>query len=137
MSGLFTDFTSAALEKALDAAGMRQKVASHNIANINTPAYKRSYVAFEEELRVALGLGNRMGLRKTHPGHLGTDQSLAGIGPRVEKDQSPSMRADGNNVDIDGEMAELAMNTLMYSAAASRLNSKLGMLRYVINEGRR
>jgi flagellar basal-body rod protein FlgB len=137
VSGFFRDMTTGALEKALDAAGLRQRVAAHNIANINTPGYKRSYVAFEDELKAALGMEKSLGLRKTHPGHLGRDRSLATIRPRVEKDDSPGMRADGNNVDIDAEMAELAINTLMYSAAATRLNSKLSLLRYVINEGRR
>jgi flagellar basal-body rod protein FlgB len=47
------------------------------------------------------------------------------------------MRADGNNVDIDREMASLAANQLKYNAMAQLVNEKYGLLRYVIHEGRR
>lgn len=136
MSGLFSDSTLMALEKALDASSLRQKVAAHNIANVNTPGFKRSYVAFEEELQQALGRSNRLSLRKADARHMGQARNLPEVVPQVRKDLSTSMRPDGNNVDIDVENAELAMNTIMYNAAATRLNQKLQQLRYVINGGR-
>lgn len=136
MSILFSDSTLLALEKALDASSLRQKVAAHNIANVNTPGFKRSYVAFEEELQLALGKNSRLSLRKADARHIGQAASLPEVMPRVKRDLSTGMRADGNNVDIDVENAELAMNTIMYNAAATRLNQKLQQLRYVINGGR-
>ena len=42
------------LDKAADAAWMRNEVISNNIANVNTPNYKRQDVAFEGELSRAL-----------------------------------------------------------------------------------
>lgn len=136
MSSLFSDSTLMALEKALDASSLRQKVAAHNIANVNTPGFKRSYVAFEEELRQALGKSNRLGLRRTSSRHMGQVGNLHEVLPQVKRDLSTGMRSDGNNVDIDVENAELAMNSIMYNAAATRLNQKLQQLRYVINGGR-
>lgn len=136
MSGLFSDLTILALEKALDASGQRQRVAAHNIANVNTAGFKRSYVAFEDELEQALGKGNKLGLRRSDKRHLGRAGSIAEVRPQLKQDQTTSMRADGNNVDIDLENTELAMHTIMYTTVATRLNQKLGQLRYVINGGR-
>ncbi|NLC76978.1 MAG: flagellar basal body rod protein FlgB [Clostridia bacterium] len=136
MSGLFSDTTLVALEKALDASGMRQKVIAHNIANVNTSGFKRSYVAFEEELQQALGRNRRLGLRRLDARHMGPARNLQEVQPQVKRDLSTSMRPDGNNVDIDLENTELAINSIMYNTAATRLNQKLQQLRYIINGGR-
>ncbi|HHW07807.1 MAG TPA: flagellar basal body rod protein FlgB [Clostridia bacterium] len=136
MSGLFSDTALLALEKALDTYSLRQQVISHNIANVNTPGYKRSYVSFEDELKQALGKSGRISLRRADARHLGQPGRLEEVGPQVKRDLSTTMRADGNNVDIDVENAELAMNAILYNAAATRLNQKLAAIRYVINGGR-
>jgi flagellar basal-body rod protein FlgB len=47
------------------------------------------------------------------------------------------MRLDGNNVDIDNEMTNLAANTILYNTLINQANSRISMRRYVINEGRR
>lgn len=126
MQNMFRDVTSQLLTKALDTASMRQRVISNNLANINTPGFKRSYVTFEEELRKTLETNNRVNLN-----------SIQKIEPQINKDNSTSMRLDGNNVDMDQEMVDLAMNSINYNTAVQQLNKKLGMLRYVISEGRR
>jgi len=126
VQNMFSDVTSQLLTKALDTASMRQRVISNNLANINTPGFKRSYVTFEEELRKTLETNNRVNLN-----------SIQKIEPQINKDNSTSMRLDGNNVDMDQEMVDLAMNSINYNTAVQQLNKKLGMLRYVISEGRR
>ena len=126
MQNMFSDVTSQLLTKALDTASMRQRVISNNLANINTPGFKRPYVTFEEELRKTLETNNRVNLN-----------SIQKIEPQINKDNSTSMRLDGNNVDMDQEMVDLAMNSINYNTAVQQLNKKLGMLRYVISEGRR
>ena len=136
MPGLFFDTTLLALEKALDTYSPRQQVISHNIANVNTAGYKRSYVSFEEELKQALGKKDGVSLKRAHPRHFGPAGSVAEVAGTVKRDLSTTMRTDGNNVDIDVENAELAMNTILYNAAATRLNQKLAAIRYVINGGR-
>lgn len=123
------------LTKALDAAALRQRTIAHNIANVNTPGFKRYYVTFEEQLRRALQVEGGLSLYRTHPEHL--PRSTFSIEPRVEQERTTAMREDGNNVDIDREMVELAMNSINYNLAVQQLNGRLGMLRYVINEGRR
>ncbi|NLW07551.1 MAG: flagellar basal body rod protein FlgB [Clostridia bacterium] len=123
------------LERALAAASLRQRTIAHNIANINTPGYKRQDVSFASKLSRALGLEPRLPLRRTNPAHLpaaGLD-----INPEVYRDNSTSMRNDGNNVDIEREMVDLVQNTINYNFAVQQLNTRLAMRRYVINEGRR
>lgn len=123
------------LTRALDAAALRQRTIAHNIANVNTPGFKRYYVTFEEELRRALQVEGGLPLYRTHPRHL--PQSTFSVEPRVEQERTTSMRKDGNNVDIDREMVELAMNSINYNLAVQQLNGRLGIWRYIINEGRR
>jgi len=123
------------LGRALDAAALRQRTIAQNIANVNTPGFKRYYVTFEDELRRALRGGDGLPLYRTHPRHL--PQGALYLEPRVHQERTTSMREDGNNVDVDREMVELVMNTLNYNLLVQQLNGRLGMLRYVINEGRR
>ncbi|WP_366922998.1 flagellar basal body rod protein FlgB [Metallumcola ferriviriculae] len=124
MNGLLNDVTSQLLTKALNVGAIRQRVISNNIANINTPGFKRSFVTFEDQLQEALA--------RTE----GFANKQVGVKPEIIQDESSSMRQDGNNVDMDKEMANLAMNSINYSTAARQLNKKFAMLRYVITEGR-
>ncbi|SMB93961.1 flagellar basal-body rod protein FlgB [Thermanaeromonas toyohensis ToBE] len=132
---MFLSAVGEALRKVLEAAALRQRVIAHNLANANTPGFKRYYVTFEESLRRALRGEQGLTLYRTHPRHL--PGSGPEVEPRVEQDRFTAMRRDGNNVDIEREMVELVMNSLNYNLAVQQLNGRLGMWRYVINEGRR
>ncbi len=52
-------------------------------------------------------------------------------------DNATSLRVDGNNVDVDAEMARLAETQLLHGAVSGLLRERIAMLRYAINEGRR
>jgi flagellar basal-body rod protein FlgB len=123
--------TMLALAKTLDAASLRQKVIAHNIANANTPGFKRSEVVFEQALRQALEAGRQDGSRRE------AMNRIRAVRPQVVQDHTTTMRVDGNNVDVEHEMAQLAINTLNYQAAVQRLSSRFASFRYVIHEGRR
>ncbi len=127
MRGIVNDVTSQLLVKVLNAASLRQRVISNNIANINTPGFKRSYVTFEEQLQQVLAAGDGKNL----------ETELDKVEPGIRRDTGSSMRKDGNNVDMDQEMTNLAMNSINFNTAVQQLNKKFAMLRYVINEGRR
>lgn len=125
------------LEKALDASWTRHKIISGNIANVDTPNYKAYRVEFEEHLRGALR-NTRVMLNTTDQRHIASASNrLTDADYRIVRDQSTSARMDGNNVDIDVEMANLAKNALMYQAFADRISAKLAMIKTIINEGRR
>lgn len=120
---IFGDRVFLVLGKAMDVYSLRHRVASDNIANANTPGFKRSYVPFESELKDLLEEGDEKG--------------VAGLEPEARVDDMTQAREDGNNVDMEQELAEIVKNSLRYSAAGSILRTKLSMYRYVISEGKR
>ena len=124
------DSTSKMIKLGLDAAALREKAISNNIANINTENYKKSYVTFEENLNSEK---EKMSLKKTNAKHL--DGTLDSSIIQVKKDTSTSMRTDGNNVDLDLEKVNQATNTLMYNALITQANSRLAMTKNVISGG--
>ena len=73
-------------------------------------------------------------LTKTNAKHISAN-GLSGE-PRIEKISNTTYRTDGNNVDIDVEMAELAKNQLKYEIVTKQLNSKLSRLKSAIDSGR-
>ena len=125
------------LSKGLDAASLRQQVIAENLANVETPGYKRKTVEFEAELQKAIKRPQKLQLECTHPRHISGLKNSGTLEPTIKCDRSTSMRNDGNNVDLEGEMASLAANALTYRALLQQLDSKLSRLRTVINEGRR
>lgn len=119
------------LTRSLDTSALRQKVVANNIANLNTPGYKRSYVPFDEELHQARG---RLSLTRTHPRHMaGTDP---GGDPRVVTESGTTRRTDESNVDLDQEMLDLVTNQLRYNTLIQQVSGKYANWRYIITEGR-
>ncbi|MBF1706178.1 MAG: flagellar basal body rod protein FlgB [Selenomonas sp.] len=122
--------------RALAAANLRHEVLSNNIANVNTPYFRRSHVRFEDLLKKELGLEDDplMKVVRTHDRHLpipyhGKTHAF------IEQESTTNMRLDGNNVDIDIEMADVAKNQLYYNAMANQISSHIGKLKSVITSG--
>ncbi len=120
-------------EKALDASSLKQQIIANNIANVETPNYKRKKLVFENLLLNSMeGMG--LSMSKTHEKHLST-----GIDSQpyyVQIDNSFSERLDGNNVNIDVEMAEQAKNSIKYNALISQTSGQLRRLKSAIKGGR-
>lgn len=129
---LFNDPVLEGLAAKLDVASLRQKVTANNIANLNTPGFKRSYVSFGGELERAK---RSLPLERTAPGHAAGSSREAL--PSVEKESHTSRRADGNNVDLDREMVDMVTNQLRYNTLTQEIAGRYASWRYVINEGRR
>lgn len=107
------------LAKALDASWVKNQVISNNIANVDTPNYKRKDVVFESYLERAL----------QNSGKISTER-LDKIIPKVIEDNTNlSYRMDGNNVDIDTEMSYLAQNQLKYNTLISQVNYNFSRLK--------
>ncbi len=123
------------IKKSLDASSERGRVIAHNIANVNTPGYKASNVVFEEKLNNVLS-NESIKLRTTNKNHISDGSTISTISPKVEKDTSTSMRLDGNNVDIDSEMADLAANSILYNTLISQANSRISIRRYIISNNK-
>ena len=116
------------LDKAADASWMRQEAISNNIANVNTPGYKRQDVAFEDSLQEAI----------SNSRYRSTDEKVANLSKadlriRSYTDSAGfSSRLDGNNVDIDTENAALARNQLKYNALVDSINQEVSMIKAVM-----
>ena len=123
------------MAKAMDASWKRNEVIANNIANVNTPGFKKSTVEFERILQDVLN-GSALQGSLTHERHIpigGTD--LQNVTHEVVRQHGYSTRRDGNNVDIDVEMAERAKNELLYQTLSTRVNSSFQKLKTAITEG--
>ncbi len=123
MSSSMFDSTNA-LQTGLNACTLRNQVISNNIANADTPNFKASNVEFEEYVNAAMDDEDLV--EKIGSGE---------ISAQVVTDTDTTMRADGNNVDIENEMSRLAENNIQYYALLEKLNSEFSQLRTAIMEG--
>ena len=105
------------LAQILDAASLRHRVISQNVANVNTPGYRRREVTFDADLAQAFETQHSSG--------------PAALRPRIIEADGPE-GVDGNTVDIDREMNDMAKNALLYQAAAQIVTSRIGSLRAAI-----
>jgi flagellar basal-body rod protein FlgB len=112
------------LEKQLDAFSLRNKAISSNIANIETPGYRRLDVSFEQELSNAVSQAS---------GDVDLSNQVDQVEPEIESD--PSSLNGGNNIDIDHEMAELAKNQLQFSLVSKLLAGTFQSIDKSINGG--
>lgn len=125
------------LSKSLDYFWTRNELISKNIANANTPGYKRYDIKFDEYLdkeKSKFAIGTLVKNPKFIP--IGKDRADL-VAPLAFKDESTSMRKDGNNVDINIENAELAKNTMSYNIVANQLTKEMSIIKQAIGEGRR
>lgn len=119
------------LDKAADAAWLRNDAIANNIANNDTPGYKRQDVAFENELQRALGNSHfeTMDAKVSDVNR----RELSHITPEVYTEQADhSYRLDGNNVDIDTENVYLAENQVTYNALLDSINTEFSNLKMVM-----
>lgn len=124
------------LSKALDASWKRNEIITNNIANAETPNFKKSTVQFEELLKEELK-GRKLKGVLTNPKHIHINgANIKDIKHKIKTENTISTRMDKNNVDIDVEMAERAKNEMIYNTLSSKLQSNFQRIKLVINEGR-
>ncbi|QQY80743.1 flagellar basal-body rod protein FlgB [Keratinibaculum paraultunense] len=124
------------LNKALDGIWLRNKAINHNIANVDTPKYKRLSVNFEDKLKEAIDKQESK-LVRTHHKHLPITKNVEDIEPEITVDRNFSYRFDKNSVDIDIEATNLAKNTIMYNALVDQTIDEFDRVKNVISEGSR
>ena len=123
------------IEKSLNAYSTRANAIADNIANVNTPNYKRKDVQFENLLEEALeDSGSSLEGLSTNEKHfdISKKMKLEGLSAKLILENSTSMRNDGNNVDIEKEQAEFAKNNIRYQLATTRMSQKFNVLKSVI-----
>lgn len=124
-------------EKALDAAWTRNEVIAQNIANVDTPAYKGRIVTFEEHLDKAMDKDGFKGFTTDNRHIQIGGGSLENAKIKITREhKNLSVRIDGNNVDIESEMASLAKNNIRYSTLTQSISSGYRRIKSVISGGR-
>jgi flagellar basal-body rod protein FlgB len=121
VESLFQGDNYQAVKKLLDVAAMRHEALASNIANVETPGYKRLDMdkTFEAELRSDLRAGDV--------------RDAAGLQPRIAEDSTArSMRSDGNNVQLDRELLAMTENSTNFDVLTQFASSSLKQLRTAI-----
>lgn len=119
------------LERTLDAAVLRQTVSANNVANVDTPNFKRSDVVFEELLSQQMNSQTLTG-RRTHPKHIPIGSGSSPVESKIVVDSSSVMNNNLNNVDIDAEMSLIAKNQLRYNVVAQQVTHDIRNIRTAI-----
>jgi len=107
------------LEAGIRAESLRQKSIAGNIANIETPGYRRIDVRFEQLLAKALDSSGEVELRK--------------IEPQIHRPKGTPIKSNGNDVNLEVEVGEMVKNTLRHKAYIRLLAKKYGQIELAIN----
>lgn len=121
ISPMFNDPNYQSLRTLLDVAMVRHKALAGNVANVNTPGYQRSDISstFQQELQKAVEAGDL--------------EKLRSMTPKLQTDtETPSLRMDGNNVNLEREMVEIAKNSIQFETSAAFLTRRYQDLRMAI-----
>ena len=121
IDALFSQPNYVATKKMMDATALRHQAIASNIANIETPNYKRLDVApnFSQELRAALATKN--------------PQKISNLRPQIAEDSSAiAASRDGNTVQLETELMNLNQNTLAHALETQLLTGSLLRLRLAI-----
>ncbi len=125
--------TSKLLERAMDASMVRKQLINQNIANVNTPFYKRLDIDFADALNERINK-DELEMVRTHPMHIAN--SIPGLGPiKITRETKTLSRYDTNNIDVEFEMAQDAQNTLFFQSVTQTWKNRMNRLKSAI-EGR-
>jgi len=106
------------LETGIKAEGIRQSTIASNIANIETPGYRRLDIKFEDLLSKAL--------RSSDPA------DTAKIEPEVYQPKMTPLKSNGNDVNLESEIGELLKNSLRHAAYTRLLRRKFAQMETAI-----
>jgi flagellar basal-body rod protein FlgB len=120
---MFDDMLITGLQQALNRSSLTQKVIAQNIANVDTPNYKAQELSFNQTLT------NALSAEKTDPRDFSFSTEDQG---RIVTDNSTALQNNGNNVDIDKEMVNMAKNQLNYQAYTEAISRKLNQYNIVL-----
>jgi flagellar basal-body rod protein FlgB len=127
------------LNNAIDGAGQEQDQIANNLANVNTPNFRRSTVSFKEALAASLGAPanpNELALATDDDRQFNINGAVAPVpyDPKAKVDETTQMRVDRSNVDLDQETAQLEQNTGYQQTMAALLKNQYAWLREAIEE---
>jgi flagellar basal-body rod protein FlgB len=128
------DVTLRILERGLDLSMVRQRLLVENVANVETPGYKRKDLDFEAVLQREYRESEerKLPLARTNAAHL---EKVGEEKPAlVGKEEEIVVRQDGSGVDVEKEMTTVLENALYYQALVRMVSGKLNNFGIVIRE---
>jgi flagellar basal-body rod protein FlgB len=127
---LVHDATMDAAQKGLNGLAMREEMISRNVANVDTPGYQAVQVDFEQSLQKQMNGGGSLGMTTTSPLHIIPGSGAAGV-VSTSLRKGGSARADGNNVDVDVEMAQMTETGIRYETLLQLVSNKISLLKTI------
>lgn len=103
------------LNFAMKVSSYKNDIIAGNIANVDTPGYKAKKVDFNEVMSAYMGCGKKLPLMNTDEKHFPSTDSFIDMKNFARFQNNPSLRYDGNDVNPDYEMTELAANSIDYT----------------------
>ncbi|MGC5324126.1 flagellar basal body rod protein FlgB [Brevibacillus sp. SYSU BS000544] len=127
------------LERSLDASTLRHRTIANNIANVDTPYFKSKQVVFEEILQSQMsGSGRKLDALQTDSRHFGFGQARGRVpAPQIISNPQAFVQNNGNDVDVEYEMNQMAKNTIWYNGLTQMTNGYFTKLKSVIEGGGR
>jgi flagellar basal-body rod protein FlgB len=110
------------LQAGMKVENLRQQTIASNIANVETPGYRRLEVKFEEMLDKAL----------KSPGSHEIDE----IEPEIFQPLNTAVKSNGNDVKMEIEVGNLVKNSLRYSTYVRLMQKRFAQVEAAINVGR-
>ena len=124
------------LHRAMDVSMLRQDVIANNIANADTPNFKRSFVNFESQLAAALESRGASSFRAavTDERHISFSRSVdyRSVRPHTRLDYLTTVDNNGNNVDIEEESMNFLNNQLMYTLLTNSVTKQFQRVNLVV-----
>jgi flagellar basal-body rod protein FlgB len=118
--------------QGLQGLARRQEAIATNIANVDTPGYRRKDVSFEAELRARVGTGPRLATTdRRHIAVAPASEGLLRMAVDAAQGRTRAGRNDGNDVDIDYEMTRLAETALRYQLLTQVVGTRLTTLKEI------
>lgn len=136
IEGIFSN-TVELLGKSIDLRAKNHNHISANLANAETPNYVPTTVSFEGELKDALKSRTGKDGKRTpaHPGHIplkGQGGAISAVDGKVTSSPASGIGRDGNAVELEKEMSQLASNQIMYNASVQMISKKFEGLKLAI-----
>ena len=121
------------ISKALDGSAKRGELIANNLANVSTPGYKRQDIDFKSALKKEINSSDsKVTLSRTNAKHIPFSKQYSSAQVTENKGNH---RNDGNSVNIDVEMAELAKNSMYYNVMTRRASGHFSKINQVIQQG--
>lgn len=117
------DVTSEALSVGIQGTELRQQALADNIANIDTPGYKRQDVSFQSALQSALNSDDPA-------------SQVEAVQPTTYTDGSGEVGVNGNNVSLEQEMTDISSNELLGAALTNTMTARMAIFKTAVTDGR-